>query len=409
MATQVRTPAVVLDPKRLTRDLLEKELRSVAQTPSGAALFEALKLALEQRARLRDQPAVPWTLEAAIEALDASKTDIELFASLRLLQGAQPDRARLGYSLVAQEDPARIDQELRGDFAPGEVAAVAEDRGIATSGRPVVTQDAIGFVGPNGALPYTWTELAQELRSAPHRAQRDGSFAAFLNVIQRRHLAFIYRAWNDTEAIAGADRPGEPHPMADRLRALAGLALGESDTRDTVPAAFKSAFAALFSRRARSPLALAAMLSRFFDAKVDVEEFVAHWLPIPREQRTQLGVRFTTLGGDAVAGNAVWDCSSRFRIRVRALTLERYYTFLPQGHAHAQLRDLVALYAGPEFDWELVPELRAGEVPRSALGHPWLLVGWSSWLGVRSRPEDAADLALPMSPRLEARHAPAVS
>lgn len=380
-----------------------KQLREMVSSRDGPALVAALQFAIDHRQMRISRPPVPWTVVAALQVLDPDGEDIELFAALRLLQGAQPQKARLGYSLLAEEDAVRIDQELHCAFAPAEVAAVADARGLATSGRPTVVQTAIGLMGPNGSLPYTWTEYANELAKSPSRTHRDDSFAAFLNVLQRRHLAFLFRAWHDCQAVAGADRPQEPHPLAQRLRALAGLALGGSESRDTVAPPFKSAFSAVFARRVKSPLALASMLSRYFGVQAIVEEFVPRWLAIPETQRTQVGVQFATLGTDAVAGERVWDCATRFRIRMRGLSLTRYFSFLPHGEDYAQLRDLVSLYAGPEFEWELVPELLAGEVPPARLPNPNLLLGWSCWLGVRHDDSDAADLSLPMLPKMAPR------
>lgn len=384
------------------------ELRSVAGGPAGPAVLDALQIALDRRKRMAPPArAAAWTLAEAIAALNTGLRDIQLFAALRLLQAAQPERHRLGYSHVAEEDPVRIDQELRLDFPPAEVAQVEAARGAATTNRPTVTQNAVGLLGPNGALPYTWTEFAHDLASSGYRAQHDRSFVALVNLVQRRQLAFLYRAWHDSQAIAGADRPDEPHPVADRLRALAGLALADSARHDSVPPDFKTAFASVLSRRVRSPQALGAMLAHFFEAPVRVEEFVARWLDIPGRQRTVLGRQFSTLGEDAVAGARVWDCATCFRIFIGPLNLQRYRAFLPHGEAYAQLADLVALYAGVEYEWELVPVLQSSEVPYSWLGNHGLLLGWSSWLGVRYDARDAADLRLPMAPNLKPRALPA--
>lgn len=396
MAIAFRTPPDVLT-----------ELRSVADAPGGPAVLDALKIALGRRGELAPRTPEGWSLEQAVAALDPEQSEVQLFAALRMLQAVQPQRQRLGYSHVAEEDPVRIDQQLRLDFPPNEVAEVEEPRGAATTHRPTVTQTAVGLLGQNGALPYTWSEFAFDLAHSPYRSERDGSFVALINVVQRRQLAFLYRAWHDSVAIAGVDRPGDSHPVADRLRAQAGLALGDSAGRDSVPADFKMAFAAVLSRRVRSPQALAAMLSHFFDAPVRIEEFVARWLDIPKPQRSRLGVQFTTLGQDAVAGARVWDCATCFRIYVGPLDLPRYRSFLPRGQAYAQLSDLVALYMGVEYEWELVPVLQSEQVPYSWLGNQGLLLGWSSWLGVRYDSRDAADLRLPMAPNLQPRALPA--
>jgi len=372
---------------------------------SEPAVLDALQAVLAHRPEVREGPADAWNVSDAIQVLQSDLRELNLFAALRLLQAAQPQRKRLGYSHVAEEDPVRIDQELRLDFAPQEVSHVQPSRGAATTNRPTVTQAAVGLLGPNGALPYTWTEYAHELAHSPYRSERDGSFVALVNVVQRRQLAFLYRAWHDSQAIAGMDRPDDGHPVADRLQALAGLALADSGRRDSVAPGFKTAFAAVLSRRVRSPQALAAMLSHYFDAPVRIEEFVARWLDIPTPQRTMLGSQFSTLGVDAVAGARVWDCATCFRIFVGPLELRRYRSFLPHGEAYAQLADLVALHAGVEFEWELIPVLQTSEVPYSWLGNQGLLLGWSSWLGVRYDSRDAADLRLPMAPNLQPRAA----
>jgi predicted component of type VI protein secretion system len=64
------------------------------------------------------------------------------------------------------------------------------------------------------------------------------------------------------------------------------------------------------------------------------------------------------------------------------------------------------LYAGPEWEWELVPLLRHDEVPYSWIGNEGLLLGWSSWLGVRYERTDADDLRLGMSPLFTAHTSP---
>jgi len=376
-------------------------LQTLAASPHGAVVFNALRVSLDQRVNVVCQEPEQWSLDEALNALNTAKHDLELFAALRLLESVQPQKSRLGYSRLAEEDPVRIDQALLLEFASSEVTQVEASRGTATSHRPRVEQAATGLLGPNGALPYTWTEHAYDLANSTYRSERDGSFLAWINVVQRRQISFLYRAWSDSEAIVGVDRPNQSHPLADRLRALAGLELADTNARDSIAPGFKMAFAAVLSRRVRSPQPLAAMLSYHFDTKVRVEEFAAHWLDIPSDQRTCLGVQFNRLGEDAIVGARVWNCSNRFRIFVGPLSLERYRQFLPQGVAYAELADLVTLYVGVEYEWDLVPVLEADQVPYSWLGNEGLLLGWSSWLGVRFDTSDAGDLNLQMRPNFE--------
>ena len=383
------------EPLRPSTRFLEA-LRSVAAGRHGEALFAALASELARRRTIPFAAPEPWSLASVLEVLGVDPYRADLFGAIRLLQGAQPDKAPLGYSRRAEEDPVRLEQTLLQGFANSEVDTVSDD----PAGRPRLAQSALGLLGPQGPMPYRWTEHAHDLAHSEYRSQRDVSFLAWMNVMQRRQLAFFYRAWSDAQATASADRPDRPHPIGERLRALAGIALDGVRDRDHALDDFKMAFAAVLGRRVRNPGPLGAMLSRHFQVVVRIQEFVAHWLEISPDQHSRLGSRFAALGVDAVAGGRVWDSSTRFRIVAGPLAIEHYRQFLPNGEAYAQMRDLVSMYVGGEHEWELVPTLAHGDVPESRLGNPGLLLGWTSWLGERRHEEDACDLALDMAPRL---------
>ena len=388
MANTIRTPT----------ELLIALLRDVTNAQYGPALLDALGSGMAARQSLIQHTAVPWTLKDAIQALESAPHGATLFGAIRLLQGAQPTKESPGYSVRSEDDGVRLDQTLLLGFAPGDVDLVKAD-----SGRPILRQSAFGLLGPNGALPYRWTEHAHDLAQGASIGERDLSFLAWLNVVQRRQTALFYRAWSDAQAVAAADRTDRRHPIADRLRALAGVSLPGLQQRDSIDDAFKMAFAAVLSRRVRNPVPLASMVALYFGAGVRIEEFAPHWLDIPPDQRSRLGMAFATLGEDAVVGTRLWDLCTRFRILVGPLSLERYHRFLPGRDDYEHLGDIVSLYVGVEFEWVLVPILHRDSVPISWLGNTGLLLGWSSWLGVRSKDAeeiDAQDLMLAMSPRL---------
>lgn len=383
-----------------------KALKLLLARPDASSVVHALGEAMLGRQRLTvDAPGEQWSLGDALHLLGDPEQRVSLFGALRLLQAIQQGKARIGYSRLVDEDVVRIDQALLMEFAGCEVASVGVMSSFDQGFVPRIVQSAVGLLGPNGVLPYVWTEHAWALAHHLHPSRRDESFMAWINVIQRRQLALLFRAWSDTQATVSADRPNESHPLADRLRALAGIAHADMDKRDRIAPGFKMAFAAALTRRVRNPQPLAAMLSRHFEAPVRLEEFVPRWLDIPADQATRIGRQFNVLGEDAVAGARVWDSATRFRIIIGPLSLDRYRQFLPNGEAYAELADLVSLYVGPEFEWELVPVLEVQQVPYSWLGNQGLLLGWSSWLGVRYEETDAGDLGLQMVPVLSQRKA----
>jgi type VI secretion system protein ImpH len=377
-----------------------RALRRVLLNAAAPAVLQALLRDQLNRLRLQPSPAEPWSLPEALSALSNAK-GLQLFGVLRLLQAAQPKRERLGYALNPDLEPARIDQPLLMGFAASEVHSVAPVQGLQIAGRTCVQQHAVGLLGPNGPLPYAWTQFAFEMGrvSAGQAGHERHSFLAFLNVVQRRQLAFLYRAWSDAQAVAAFDASASGqnlHPVAGRLLALAGMAHAKLAERDQIAPEFKQAFAGTLSRRVRNPAALAGMMASYFDVPMNIEEFVPRWLDIPSAQQSSLGLCYSELGTDAVVGDQVWSCTSRFRIVVGPMALKRYHEFLPGGRAYREARDLVSLYAGPEWEWEFSLVLRADEVPDNLLAgdEPQPRLGWTTWLGKRLDKTDAADLQL---------------
>lgn len=384
-------------------------------------VLSALQLHLQQRRSLRTRKPVPWTAEHAVAALANRKDAATLWGVLRLLQAAHPSASRIGSGAPMETDPVRLSQGLVLGFTGLEVADVRlvavtqrADGGAANvlSGtgqrsdpamrprRVAVVQNAVGLLGPNGPMPLVWTQHVRSMPNTRSVRARD-SFLAFLNVLQRRHLTLLYRAWSDARPETAFDVVADSraqHPISDRLRALAGLAHAELDTADSVPHDFKLAFASTFARRVRSPVALQAMLAQFLGEPVRVEEFSARWLDIPTDQQSRLGRRFATLGDDAVAGRRTWDCSTRFDIVIGPLSAPRYRALLPGTPGWAQVQDLVALYSGPEWNWRVRLSLLADEVPALRLSDTEGRLGWNTWLARPAAMGVAEDLAVASGP-----------
>lgn len=406
--------------------LLRPAARRVAGMQGGELVLQALQLHLRQRRRLATRAPVPWTPESAVAALAERKGGASIWGVLRLLQAARRDASSLGSGATPETDAVRVGQGLVLGFAGLEVADIRLPAAVHRSGsatanvltgpaprgmegtrprRVTVVQNAVGLLGPNGPMPLAWTQHARSLPNTRSVRARD-SFLAFLNVLQRRHLALLYRAWGDARPETAFDMVGLTrlqHPVADRLRALAGVAHADLDSADSVPDDIKLAYASTLARRVRSPVALQAMLSQFLGDPVRVEEFSARWLPIPTDQQSRLGWQFSGLGNGAVAGERTWDCSTRFDLIIGPMSARRYRELLPGTQGWAQLQDLLSLYCGPEWSWRIRLTLRADEVPVCRLAQPGCQLGWSSWLARPAHFGPASDLALASGPALGVR------
>jgi predicted component of type VI protein secretion system len=121
------------------------------------------------------------------------------------------------------------------------------------------------------------------------------------------------------------------------------------------------------------------ILNDFFRVPVRVHQWQPHWMRLPEDARSRIGLRNApvALGQSAVIGAKVWDCQTRFRVEIGPLTLEQYKRFLPGGESMKRLRDWVLNYVGYELSCEMHLVLEKDEVPPVKLGAP------ARWAGHR--------------------------
>jgi type VI secretion system protein ImpH len=109
-----------------------------------------------------------------------------------------------------------------------------------------------------------------------------------------------------------------------------------------------------------------------------------------------------------VAGERVWDVSSKIRLRLGPMRLIQFLAFLPDkkppipggrpSPSHKRyfflLVHLTRLYLGPELDFEIQLVLQAREVPpcRMVKGEPnGARLGWDTWLLSEPARKDAEE------------------
>lgn len=325
------------------------------------------------------------------QALAERPYAFDFFQALRRLECTHPDKPRIGEARNPKDEPIRFGQEASVSFAPSTVAALEPGhKGFP----PRLIFRFFGLFGPNGALPTHLTEYARD-RMLNHG---DPTFVRFLDLFHHRLISLFYRAWATAQPTVSLDRSDR-----DRFRGYVGATIGLSleamRGRDSVPDSAKLAAAGLLSRHVKNAGGLQAILARFFQATVRVEEYVGHWMELPEECYSRLRCDpGATLGHDAVIGERVWNLQTKFRIVIGPLSLERYERLLPSGRSFRALMDWVRNYLGFEMKWDCRLILKQDEVPPLLLGYTGRL-GWTTWLGVRLGGTDADDLVLSGSNR----------
>lgn len=323
-------------------------------------------------------------IEALWQGLSAEPWRFDLFAVLRRLQALHAERPRFGRAPRPSMEPLRIGQEPSSAFAPRALASA----GLRGALPPKLRLFGFGLFGPNGPLPLTLTEYAHE--RAIHAGDR--TLTEFADLFHHRFGLLFFRAWADAQSTASLDRAGEDD-FSRWLSSLIGHGLPVQREGDRVPRHARLNHAGHLVRLTRNAEGLARILGNFFDTPARVLEHIGHWLPLPREQRSRLGVAAgSQLGRDAVAGAAVWDRQYRFRIVLGPMPLAQYLNLLPGAKGALQLRDWVRSYVGLEYDFDLELTLAAADVEGARLGGQAQL-GWSSWLSPSGPRRPRADLS----------------
>jgi type VI secretion system protein ImpH len=141
-----------------------------------------------------------------------------------------------------------------------------------------------------------------------------------------------------------------------------------------------AAQAGTLGARVRNADGLEALLTAFLGGvEVTVEENVPRWVDIP--SRSGLGDGGLELGRNATIGEAVYDRSSKFRIRLGPMGMDEYRPLLPGGSGAATLQRLVALYAPDHLDYDVELQIPAEELPATQLGAEGSQLGHTTSLG----------------------------
>ena len=323
---------------------------------------------------------------AATDRIERGGAGLDFYYALRLLENAHPDQPRIGASLRPRDDAVRFGHDPSLGFEPGALAGVTPG---ADGGRMRVAVNFTGLLGPNGPLPLHVTEYVRERV----RNGRDTTLVGFLDIFHHRMVSLFYRARASADPATSLDRPDSDR-FADYVGSLFGIGTPALRGRDEIGDFAKLHFAGLLANGRRPAAGLVTILRAYFDAPVELEQFVGHWMAIPPEGQTRMGGfdASNRLGQSTVIGKRVWDRQHKFRLVIGPLDYAGYRRMLPKGASLRRLVDWVNSYAGLALDWDLRLVLQREEVPRLALGARQL--GWTTYLGSGPATRDARQLLI---------------
>jgi type VI secretion system protein ImpH len=329
--------------------------------------------------------AAPVTGDRRAE-LARNATAYEFFQAVRLL-GLWSAAARpVGDFADPADEAVRFSVTASLAFPASEIQSVEQQ----PDGPLRMTVNFLGLTGPQGVLPFHYTQLVADRLQKRDRGLRD-----FLDIFHHRILSLFYRSWEKSHFPVAYERSGRD-PITRHVRDLVGM--GEPPAEE--PARHRSALlfhAGLLLAQPRSALGLEQLLEGVFDVPVEVEQFVGEWYTPMGETQCLVSddERMAgRLGHGALVGDAVWDRQAKVRVRLGPLTRARYEEFLPGGAAHEELRQLTRFYGGDALEFGVQLALARDDVPPCILGGDGLPLGWSTWVRTAPMTRDPDDTIL---------------
>lgn len=239
-----------------------------------------------------------------------------------------------------------------------------------------ITANFFGLYGVASPLPTFYTEdLFEEEREGRH-VTRD-----FLDIVHYTLYPLLFEAWAKyrLEQRIVEDRD---ETQLNHLYAFVGLNDPELRVEMLPGSAELLRYAGLLNQRPRSALGLKTMLAdAFAPAEVSVECGVRRALPIPADQRFQLGRQGSRLGEDAWLGAQIDDHEGSIRVRLADVPQSLFHRMLPGGTGHARLRFLTQFYLNDPLDVEVELDLRHEDARGARTGRAdWSRLGFDTWL-----------------------------
>jgi type VI secretion system protein ImpH len=325
--------------------------------------------------------------------LSAEPFSFEFFQAVRLLERMLPERQPVGQFARPSEEVARFRVHPTLSFPASEIQSLSEQN----NGQPSMTVNFMGLIGAVGALPTHYTDLVVGRVLA-----RDLTLRDFFDIFHHRILSLFYQAWLKYRFQFRLER-GEFDRFSHYLLDLIGLGTEGLRGRQALWDESLLYYAGLIAQQPRSATALRLLLSDYFQAPVEIEQFVGAWyrLDVDAQCRFEEGPpQSRQLGVGAVVGDEIWEPQARVRIVLGPLPLARYVDFLPSGTAFQPLRAITRLYSGDEIDFELQLVLDRREAPPCELGaegEAAPLLGFLSWAKSKPMGRDPADTILQLS------------
>ncbi|MCP4178915.1 MAG: type VI secretion system baseplate subunit TssG [bacterium] len=249
-----------------------------------------------------------------------------------------------------------------------------------------IVTNFVGLLGSNGIMPFVFTEeVLNQIR------KKNLSLLDFLNIFHHRLISFLYKAWAINVQIVSYEKGKYDH-FSKYLYSLIGNNYDLVKAKSFLHHDFKLYFASYLIHSDRSFESINSIIKEYFKVDCRIEEFQDNWIDIPDDSRLSIVANGATgiLGRDTYLGDEVWNCTSKFKICLGPMPLERYNSLLPGTIGFEQLIEIIKFSCSPELNFSLCLILDADSVPEPKIGS--LQLGYNTWLTTEKCKENKENL-----------------
>lgn len=340
----------------------------------------------------------------------------DFFQAVRLLEALAREQASetpttvrepVGYDSVPSREVVRFCVLPSLSFPAGSIGQIrhlaSADEADASNPLAEMSVAFMGLTGPSGVLPQHYTSLLIE---RCHVTYKDSTLRDFFDLFNHRTISLFYRAWEKYRFEFTYERfRKDPQSTGQDLFTFCLyclIGLGTADLRDRISVQddVPLYYGGHFAHHPRPVVSLKLLLADHFDVAVEIEQFCGRWLYLTEDVQSALPGRAYPeglncgLGQNVIIGKKVWEVQSKFRVQLGPLTYAEFLRFIPAGDALRPLWDLVRLYVGLEYTFDVQAFLKAAEVPRCQIGRSTGVgshLGWNTWLKSRPMSRDVGD------------------
>ncbi|CAA0094197.1 Uncharacterised protein [BD1-7 clade bacterium] len=325
-------------------------------------------------------------------AVSAEPFRYDMFTVLRFVDAWHGGSPRIGEAIKAADEVIVLRQDPSLAFAPTTLSQFHPAKTQQLSETKAYDQALekhqmhnwfFGIFGPNNPMPLHITETAY---SRVHNFG-DEALARFADVFHHRMISLFYRADANAEPTAEMDRPAD-NRFDLYCGALAGLSVKQHENEAGLHDAYAQRrewnrlfYSGLLSVSHRPADGLRSLLTDHLKMPVSISHFTGGWLPLRKQDQLRLRAdNHFQLGLNTSLGANVFDVQHRFTLQLGPMPASAFEHLLPHTRAFSSLKELIRLYCGDEYNWDVELLIESDQIQPNQLGSNCQL-GWTFWAG----------------------------